>query len=52
MNGLVNSELVDLAKDGHIFCRVKEIESTARNIFNKINKENNFKGTTKKELAK
>ena len=42
---------VDLAKDGHIFCRVKDIEDTARNIFSKINKENNFKGTTKKELA-
>lgn len=42
---------VDLAKDGHIFCRANEIESTAENIFNRLNKENNFKGTTKKELA-
>lgn len=42
---------VDLAKDGHVFCRVTEIESTAEKIFSKLDKENNFKNLTKEELS-
>lgn len=42
---------VDLAKDGHIFCRVAEVEAVAESIFDRLNRENNFKGSTKKELA-
>ena len=42
---------MDLAKDGHIFCRVTEIESTAEKIFSKLDKENNFKNSTKEELS-